>query len=540
MKGYGGRSDAKTRAGRNVPNVKGEGASRYERARAPWHRNPVTIALVGNTEQPVDAGAVARAVSWMGAGHVVSQILWFGSLLILATLVPPSSFGTFTAGWVIVAVALLFMESGTRGSLIVSRELTVRRIRGATLRITALGVALAGTLALLSGPIVSTVAISGDASVLRALSATVALTALAVVPLALLQRQLQFRRHTIAILAATIPASVLAIAAGLLGAGVWALVVRQTAYTALVCGFAWFAVRDLVADLAATTEPTKPALTRRGGAGWFLALAVGSFVAFNVDYIVVGNSTDAGQLGLYSLAFMLAFAPLTNVSWKLGTVLFPAAAATSDVGATGRRTLRALRLLALMLLPLLSPAVALAPWLLPWALGEAWEDMVQPFQILVVAGIGQALVNILGESLSGTGHIALHAWLQALMCVLLVPALVVLVELDGIRGAALAHLIVLVPVAALYWTLGGRRLGLRPLAVGSALRDVALPVAVQAGTTLITAVALAQAGVEDAVAAAVGAFAGALALVAGLRASSWSPWDEARGLFYAALGRTSA
>ena len=81
-------------------------------------------------------------------------------------------------------------------------------------------------------------------------------------------------------------------------------------------------------------------------------LALTDFVALNADFLVVGNLTRPPSLGLYSLAFTLAFAPVTQVSWQVGRVLFPAAAATSDPATVGRRTLVSLRMLALLLLPL--------------------------------------------------------------------------------------------------------------------------------------------------------------------------------------------
>ena len=56
------------------------------------------------SETPTRAG-VARAVSWMGVGHVASQGLWLGSLILLAALVEPSAFGSLAIGMVLVNLA---------------------------------------------------------------------------------------------------------------------------------------------------------------------------------------------------------------------------------------------------------------------------------------------------------------------------------------------------------------------------------------------------------------------------------------------------
>ena len=141
--------------------------------------------------------------------------------------------------------------------------------------------------------------------------------------------------------------------------------------------------------------------------GFFL-LAAADFAVLNADVFVVGSLTRARGLGLYSLAFTLAFAPLTQIAWQVGRVLFPAAAATQRLQDVGRRTLVSLRLMALLLTPAVPPVVALSP-VLPELLGQRWAPMVVPFQLLLLAGVGQALVSVIGESLSGTGNV----WFRA-------------------------------------------------------------------------------------------------------------------------------
>ena len=55
---------------------------------------------------------VARAVAWKALTVVVGQGCWYGSLLILANLVPPQDFGVIAVGMVIVQLADLLLELG--------------------------------------------------------------------------------------------------------------------------------------------------------------------------------------------------------------------------------------------------------------------------------------------------------------------------------------------------------------------------------------------------------------------------------------------
>ena len=471
---------------------------------------------------------VVRAVSWMGVGHVASQGLWLGSLILLAALVEPSAFGSIATGMVLVNLAGLLVDSGTRGSIVAAPALGRAEVRGAIALNVAVGAAATAAIAALAGPIVSTFADGGDPGVIRALSVGVVLYAAGITPLALLQKHLRFRAFAGANVAAATLSSAAGVAAGLAGAGVWALVVRQLASMGLLTLFAWVAARDL---LPAGGGDRGVRLRQAGWVGFFM-LALTDFAALNSDFLVVGHLDEAAGLGLYALAFTLAFAPLTQVSWQVGRVLFPAAAATADPQTVGRRTLVSLRLLALLLLPLAPPAVVLAPTVLPGLLGEEWKAMVAPFQILLVVGIGHALVGMIGESLSGTGHIGWRARVNAVWAMGMVGALIWLVSVDGIRGAAWAHALLFVPFAAAYLTVGAKRLGLDPARLLDAVVPVLGPVVVQVAVTFGLAWALETAGIQEAWASLAGAVAGLALAVPLLR----GPLREARNVIADARG----
>ena len=140
--------------------------------------------------------------------------------------------------------------------------------------------------------------------------------------------------------------------------------------------------------------------------------------------------------------------------------------------------------------------------------------MVAPFQILLVVGVGQAMVGMIGESLSGTGNIGWRARVNAVWAAGMVGALIVLVSEDGIRGAAWAHAALFVPLALAYGTLGARKIGLDGGRVVSAVVPLVVPFAVQCLVTFGVAALLRTAGIED----------GWAAFGARSRASSRSPW----------------
>jgi O-antigen/teichoic acid export membrane protein len=474
--------------------------------------------------------AVARGISWVGLGHIVSQLAWFGSLLLVAALVPPGEFASVTIAMVVVQVAWLFVGSGTRGALVLTPHVSRAQVRRGLVANVATGLALGLAAALLAGPLLSIFTPGADPLVLQVLALSVALYGFSIVPLALLQKEMQFKRHATANASAALLASGLAVAAAFAGLGVWALVLRQVLFQALLAGFAWAGARALVPAASADEAPAR----RDPVAQWFLALAVIAFVSLNIDYVVVGRFTDVTQVGLYSLAFAMAFAPVTQFAWQIGKVLFASATRTEDAAAVAAHAAKAARLTALVVWPLAAPTVVLAPVVLPALLGPEWRPMILPFQLLLIAGAGHAVLAVIREFLLGTGNVRSClrvdvAWLAAT-----VLALLALVPAFGITGAAVAHVALLVPLTCVYVTLAARRLGLQPAALWRSMRLILVAVAIQGLLTGIEAELTRWAGASSSVAAALGALAGVLAVLLVLAGGETPPQREIAAVLRAA------
>jgi O-antigen/teichoic acid export membrane protein len=463
---------------------------------------------------------IARAAAWTAVGQAAVQIPWFGSLIVLAALVSPAAFGTVSAGLALVGVALLLVGAGTRGELVAAQRLTGADIRRAIVRTTITAALLAVAMAAAAPLLVDTIARGGDVDVLRWLAASIAVYGVAVVPLALMQRELRTKRQAAVMSAGALCGAVASIVSGALGAGVWALVVRQVATNVVVAGLAWLAFAWLVRRRrpaeppAAAPAPPGSRAADTTNRRWFSLLAAVSFLALNLDYYLVGLICDVKTLGPYALAFMIAFAPVTQISWQLGKVLFPAAASTTALSAVGARTAEAISGCALVLAPLVPAALVLAPWIFPTMLGDDWRPLVLPFQLLLVAGTVHALANLVGESLSGTGDVALHTRCYLGLLGGLAVLLPVLIAIDGARGAAIAHLIVVVPFATVYLTVGARRIGTSPGAIWRRVSPLAAAVAVQVTVTLATLALMRAGGAGEAFRATASALTGLAAFAA--------------------------
>ena len=489
--------------------------------------------------RPPTATAVVRGLLWYVVAHGARQITAIGSLIVLGALLAPDAFGTLAAALGVMGIPSLLLGAGTRGALITSKSLSAGQIYRAVTFVLAAGTTFAVLIAAAAQPLLGTFAKGSDASVLRVLALALPIQALTVVPISLLERRLEFKRLATMVSASTVIAAIAAVVAAILGAGVWALVLRYLLLQVLMAIFCW---RVVGRSLPSTSERAgiKGLLRFRLEKGTpFLLLGVADFIAFGVDNLVVGRFTDATRLGLYALAFQLAWAPLTQVSWRIGAVLFPATAATNELELVRRRTLKATRLLALVLLPLVPPAVVLAEPVLPALFGQEWEDMVAPFRILVVVGAAHGVLNVIGESLSGAGHIGFRARVHLAWALSMVVSLFPLVSAGGTTGAALAHLLLLFPFAAAYTIVGTRRIGTDVHQLALSLRGIVLPVCVQALVTAASAAVLSHSGLAGLPSALGASLLGGVVLGALLLVEPSRPLREGAILLKGAFSRSA-
>jgi O-antigen/teichoic acid export membrane protein len=461
---------------------------------------------VTQTGTDLSARGLVRSAWWMTGSHLLAQSFAYGSLILLARWLTPVSFGTFAVGSGIVYVAVLFVDHGTVGGIIVQKYVSRGDLARAFRRCMLTATVLAAGMAATAGVVVTNFASGGDAAAVAVLALCLPLHAATVVPTALLQKSMQFRSIARLNAGANVVSAVVAVLLAVAGFGVWALVARQliafglqAVVTPLLCLRAW---RESPPTDEVEATADRPPRSQH----WFFLFGVALMITSYLDFLVIGGMGNAAVVGLYALALTIAMAPSTHISEQVGRVLFAAAALQPET--TRERTEQSVRLMSMLFIPLLPVGILLAPTVLPAVLGEQWRPMVTAFQLLLLVGVGDAIVNCIGEALSGNGHIEFRARVMVVRCVATLIALLILVPVDGIRGAAFAQLAVFLPYAAVYATAGARRAGTAATALGRRLRPVGLAVGVQLAVSISIVLALNGIGETRAATTGVAALAG--------------------------------
>jgi O-antigen/teichoic acid export membrane protein len=451
------------------------------------------------------------SASWVTGSHLVAQTFAFGSVILLARWLSPESFGTVSVGMAIIGFAVLLVDQGVWGAVIVQRGLTRADLARASWRCLLTAIVLATAVAAVAGEVVERFARGGDAAAVAALALCLPLHAVAVVPRALLQKSMQFRRLGVATAVANVVSALAAVLFALGGLGVWALVARQLVLFGMLAALSSVLCLPALRAHEPSAGPVPRGQRARTGERWFFLFSVLHSLNGSLDYLVIGAFGNVGLVGLYTMANNIALAPAEQFSQQVGKVLF--AAAAKEPEGCRERTPQSVLLMAMLTLPLAPVGILIAPTILPALLGTQWQPMVVAFQVLLLVGVVDATVGCIVEPLTGRGYMPFRAKVMAVRCVATLLALVVLVPIGGIRGAALAQVLVFVPYAVLYFTAGARRAGTSPAALWLRLRPVAAALGLQVIVSSAVLFGLIASGVADAVSACVAAVVGLVACV---------------------------
>lgn len=351
----------------------------------------------GESRRSLDRSLV-HGIAWTGGVKWVAQAVGWASTLVVARLLTPEDYGVISMATVYLGLVTLLSEFGVGTAIVMMRDLSesdTARVAGFSLLVGALSLLISLVVAIPIGWLYDEPALP---PVVAVMSTTFAITAFRAVPMARLQRDMQFRR-----LALIDGAQALAFAITTL-----ALAATGWRYWSLVGG-------AVVAALVSTgaTVASRPQVIR-----WPSFHAIRAVIAFSGEMMVgrlawyVSNSADLfvggkilgkAPLGAYSFGRTLSVIPLEKIAAMIFSVT-PAilSAVQKDVAALRRYVLLITEGLALATFPLTVGLALVGPELVRTVLGPQWLTMILPMQILACAAVLRSVTPILSQVLVAT------------------------------------------------------------------------------------------------------------------------------------------
>ena len=384
----------------------------------------------------VIAKQVRSALVWKGTQLASTKGIFLVRTVILARLLAPEDFGLLAIATAALGILLTITDLGLVPALVQRDRSDAQHFDSAW------------TIGMLRGLVIGLVVMAGAPLIAAAFNeprATELIRALAVMPLldaaasikiAKLTRELRFRPLAISRLVEALANTVGAI--GLAPSlGVWALVAGQLA--AAIC---YLLISYVIAPhrprLALQLDAVR-SLVRFGR--WMFVIGLIAVTGSSLLQLTIARTVGTAGLGLYVLAAKLAFLPVELASEVVGAVAFPVYARLQMNLAQIRRAFQmSIIAMSVVLLPVCSLMIVLAPTLVAEILGDRWAGTAPLIQILAIVGIaglfGEAVVPIL----KGLGQPQKVAVVELVQSSLLVLCIWALAPIFGTVGVALAWL----------------------------------------------------------------------------------------------------
>jgi len=276
-------------------------------------------------------------------------------------------------------------------------------------------------------------------NVLRVMAFLLITRAFGAIPLALLERNIDFRTRSVCELTGALAQAAVSLSLAFSGFGVWSIVFGQIAGSAMQSGLAW-AVAPLHPDPRKAEFGIIRELIRYGR--YVSATNIVNIANNTADNVVIGRVLGATALGFYAVAFRLADFPNTVIAHIVGRVMFPVySLLQNELGRFRRAFIQNLQRIAVLALPVSVTILICAEPIVLGLFGRKWEEAIGPLRILAVYGLVKSFSAPGGEVFKGAGRPELGLTVGILQIAIAVPALIVLVRTHGVEGGALAMLI---------------------------------------------------------------------------------------------------
>jgi O-antigen/teichoic acid export membrane protein len=403
-------------------------------------------------------GLVVRGVGWMMASQASIQLLGFATSIVVARFLAPRDVGLAAEALVFSSLALVAVDFGFASVLVQRPQLSEEDKSTAFWMGTMLGVAMTLVGIGLSWPIASLYGQPEVQSLLAVLSFVFLFTAPGIVQGALLTRDLKFRSLEVRTIIATTVSCATAMALAVAGVGAWAIIAQHLTITSVSTLLLWrssdWRPRAVfsMASLRGMARFTSHVFGTR-------VLAWGNA---NLDNFLVGRFLGPASLGAYALAFGVIVTPINRVATPITQVFFPAFSRMGDRERIAGAWLRAIRMVALVIVAPMLGLIAVAPDFVEVVFGTKWHAAIPVLQILAPVGLLQALMALNAGILQSLDRTRVLFRFTVVASIATVGAFAAGLPW-GLEGVATAYLLATLVLQPTFLWLTTRTVGISPL-----------------------------------------------------------------------------
>lgn len=376
---------------------------------------------------------VVRAGFWSFALRITERLFGVVSIIVLARLLAPTDFGLF--GIVLLSVSALetFSQTGFNAALVQKKEdtkpyldtaWTVQVIRGITLTL---------TLFLISPYVATFFGTAAAKPILRVIGLSVFLRGFTNIGIVYFRKELEFHKQFAYQFSGTLVNVGVAIPAAICLQSVWALIFGILAGD-LVRVVMSYVVHSYRPRLSLEWAKVKE-LYKFGR--WILGSSILVFLVTQGDDIFVGKVLGVTALGFYQIAYRISNSAATEITHTVISIAFPAFSKIQDSRERLREvTLRIVRVVSLLSIPVAGGILAISPSLTHMILGEKWMPIIPLITVLCFQAACRSIGGILGALVTGIGRPDIETKITFVRLLIIVSLVYPLSQSYGTLGVA--------------------------------------------------------------------------------------------------------
>jgi O-antigen/teichoic acid export membrane protein len=381
---------------------------------------------------------VVSGLRWSAGVRLFSQLFTWAVTLIVVRLLTPADYGLLAMAMVFVGLLYQLAELGLGSAVVQRPEIDVPLLR----KTFGLILVVHSSLFLLlffTAPLISV--FMGEprlVPLVRTLSALFLISAFQVIPLALLQRRMEFRRQSLNDFGSVVVGSVSTLAAALAGWGVWSLVIGSFV-TQLGKSIGLNRIAPFRHWPDFSLRGTRQLLTYGGN---LTGSSLLGFLIMQADVFIAGKWLGKEIVGFYSVAMHLASLPAQRISGIINPIAFPAFSRMQhDLRQVTSALLTGVRVLAFVSFPMLWGISSVAPEVVSVILGPKWAPALFPLTLLSLMMPLRMFNVFMPNALQGIGRADLLFY-NSLVAAILMPVAFFVGIHWGLEGLSLAWVIV--------------------------------------------------------------------------------------------------
>ena len=380
---------------------------------------------------------VLAALAWSAAGRFTTQLISWVITILVIRILTPDDYGLITMSAVLISVLYAINDLGMDAVLVQKPDLTHADRQHIFGLVIAINVFLFGALILTAPSVAAFYEEPRVTAIIQVLALQFLFHSFDTLPQSRLERELAYKGRSIVDMVSALTGSLATVTLALMEFGVWALVWGALTTTA---------VRTLGLNLTARClvwpKWSLTAIRRHLKFGSFVCSYRALYIAFaEADKIIGGKLLGKDALGYYAVASHIASLPIQKLGGILNSVAFPAfSQANLQNDGISAYLLKATRVMGIISIPMFLGISVIAPELVFLLLGEKWQVVALPLQILALIMPLRMLSTIITSLFFGIGRPHINAQNYAL-AILVMPLMFYIGAEWGVVGLSMAWLI---------------------------------------------------------------------------------------------------